>query len=99
METAPASIEVLKTIVEQIGENTTVMPDSGIRTGGDVVMAFCNGAKFTFSDPSFVHGVGDLEPGGASRPLELLIDEVDRTLAQIGRAEITNLGPHYTWDK
>jgi len=40
MDTAPASIDVLKTIVEQIGENATVMPDSGIRTGGNIVMVF-----------------------------------------------------------
>ena len=36
---------------------------------------------------------------GARVPLDILTEDVDRTLAQIGCADIRELGPHYLYEK
>ena len=95
LDCAPATIEVVKTISDAVGEKITIMLDGGIRTGSDIIKAYCKGAKFTFSGRSFVFGVGALGPEGAKVPLDILTEDVDRTLAQIGCANIAELGPHY----
>ena len=86
-------------IADAVGDKATIMLDSGIRTGGDIVKAYCKGAKFTFSGRSFVFGVGALGTEGARVPLDILTEDVDRTLAQIGCADIRELGPHYLFEK
>ena len=54
---APASIDVLRAIVAAVGSRTTVMIDSGIRSGLDVVRALALGAKSTFAGRPFVYGL------------------------------------------
>ena len=95
----PSSIEALPAIADAIGKDMTVMLDSGIRTGGDIVKAYCLGADYVFSGRSFVFGVGALGETGGDHVLDLLTDEVDRTLAQIGCNTIADLGPAYLWSQ
>ena len=99
LDSAPATIEVVQNIADAVGDQVTIMLDSGIRTGGDIVKAYCKGAKFTFSGRSFVFGVGALGTEGARVPLDILTEDVERTLAQIGCADIRELGPHYLFEK
>jgi len=94
----PSSIEALPAIVDAVGKDMTILFDSGIRTGGDVVKAYCLGADYVFSGRSFVFGVGALGAAGGEHVLDLFIDEVDRTLAQIGCKAISELGPDYLWN-
>lgn len=93
----PSSIEALPAIVDAVGQDMTVMLDSGIRTGGDIVKAYCLGADYVFSGRSFVFGVGALGKAGGDHVFDLLTDEVDRSLAQIGCNAITDLGADYLW--
>ncbi len=95
----PSSIEALPAIAEAVGKDMTVMLDSGVRTGGDVVKAYCLGADYVFSGRSFVFGVGALQEQGGDHVLDLFSDEVDRTLAQVGCNRVTDLGLEYVWRK
>lgn len=45
LDGAIGSLEVLPEIVEAVGEQITVLFDSGIRTGVDIIKALCLGAK------------------------------------------------------
>ena len=89
---------MVQDIANAVGDKVTVMLDSGVRTGSDIVKAYCKGAKFTFSGRSFVFGVGALGPDGARVPLDILTEDVDRTLAQIGCSDIRELGQHYLFE-
>ncbi|MBT3990133.1 MAG: alpha-hydroxy-acid oxidizing protein [Rhodospirillaceae bacterium] len=97
LDSAPSSIEALPRVVEAAGPDMPVMLDSGVRGGGDIVKAFASGAAFTFSGRSFVFGVGALGEAGGEHVLDIMTDEVDRTLAQIGCGDIRELGPEYLW--
>jgi (S)-mandelate dehydrogenase len=81
---APASIDVLPAIVAAVGSRATVMIDSGIRSGLDVVRALALGAKAGFTGRPFMYGLAALGPIGASHVVDLLFDEL--------RTEFTHTG-------
>ena len=97
VESGPSTIEALPEIVSAVGGDMTVMLDSGIRSGGDIVKAYALGAAYTFSGRCFVYAAGALGPSGGEHALDLLTDEVDRTLAQIGVTGMDELGADNIW--
>ena len=97
LDSAPSSIEVLPGIMEVVGSKMTVMIDSGIRSGEDIVKAIACGAQYTFSGRSFVFGVGALGKNGGEHVLNIMTDEVDQILAQIGCENIVNLDSSYIY--
>ena len=58
LDGAIGSLEVLPEIVEAVGDKITVLFDSGIRTGVDVIKALCLGAKGVLVGRPFVYGLG-----------------------------------------
>ena len=96
-DSIPSSIEALPFVKEAVSDKMTVLLDSGIRNGMDIAKAFCLGAEGVFSGRSFVFGVGAMGAPGGDRVLDIMIDELDRTLAQIGCNDINNLGPDNIW--
>lgn len=91
MDAAPASIEVLPEIVKAVGHRCTVMLDSGVRCGTDVLRAVASGAACVFSGRSFYYGVGALGERGGTQAIEIFCDEITRGLAQLGCTDITEL--------
>ena len=85
---APASIDVLPAIVAAIGARATVMIDSGIRGGLDVVRALALGAKAAFAGRPFVYGLGALGPIGAPHVVDLFLDEIRTELLHVGARSI-----------
>ncbi|MBX2869005.1 MAG: alpha-hydroxy-acid oxidizing protein [Acidiferrobacterales bacterium] len=84
LDAAPASADSLRNVAVEIGARMTVMVDSGIRTGMDVIRARALGAEMTFSGRSFFWGMGAMGTGGAEQVIEIYRDEIDRTLKQVG---------------
>ncbi len=84
LDAAPTSVETLKLLPEQVVDNATIMIDSGVRTGMDVVRAKALGAQFAFSGRSFFYGVGAMGSAGANQVIEIYRDEITRTLQQLG---------------
>jgi isopentenyl diphosphate isomerase/L-lactate dehydrogenase-like FMN-dependent dehydrogenase len=91
MDAAPASIEVLATFVEAVGERCAVMLDSGIRSGTDVLRAMATGAAFVFSGRSFYYGAAALGERGGRQAIEIFRDEITRGLAQLGCSQMSKL--------
>jgi len=95
LDRAPSPIEVLPAIHAAVGDKMTVMYDSGIRRGSDVIVALCLGAKFVFVGRHTLYGVAAGGVPGASRALGIFRDEVDRALAQMGAPDLKSLGPQF----
>ena len=91
LDAAPTSVHSLRAVPAEIRERMTVMVDSGIRTGMDVVRAGALGAKMTFSGRAFFWGVGALGASGASQVVEIFRDEIERTLKQLGCDSFTEM--------
>ena len=81
---APAAIDILPAIVAAVGSRTTVMVDSGIRGGLDIVRALALGAKATFAGRPFLYGLGALGEAGASHVMELFFDELRTEFLHVG---------------
>lgn len=84
LEGAPAAIDVLPAIVAQVGERATVLFDSGIRSGMDVIRAIALGAKSTLTGRPFMYGLGALGADGPAFVADFFIDETRAALRQCG---------------
>jgi len=95
LDGAPSSIESLEKLPDKVKDELTIMLDSGVRTGLDVIRAKSLGAQMIFSGRSFFWGVGALGQQGASQVIEIYRDEIIRTLKQIGCQDFNKLNS--TW--
>ena len=84
IEALPAPIDVLPAIVKQVGKRATVLFDSGIRSGTDVIRAYALGAAAAFAGKAFLWGLGALGEEGASHVIDILIEETQAALGQLG---------------
>ena len=84
IEALPAPIDALPAIVKQVGSRATVMMDSGIRSGTDVVRALALGAAAAFAGKAFLWGLGALGDDGPAHVIDLLIEETQAALGQLG---------------
>jgi L-lactate dehydrogenase (cytochrome)/(S)-mandelate dehydrogenase len=95
LDRAPSPIEVLPAIHEAVGDKMTLLLDSGVRRGSDVVTALCLGAKFVFVGRPTLYGVAAAGLPGAAHALRIFRDEIATTMAQMGAPDIKSLGPQF----
>jgi L-lactate dehydrogenase (cytochrome) len=84
IEALPPPIDVLPAIAAAVGGRATVLMDSGVRSGLDVVRALALGAQAAFAGKAFLWGLGALGEEGPRHVIELLIEEARAALGQIG---------------
>ena len=85
---APASIDILPAVVAAVGSRATVMVDSGIRGGLDIVRALALGAKATFAGRPFLYGVGALGEEGARHVVDIYFDELRTEFQHVGARSV-----------
>ncbi|PFH61140.1 hypothetical protein XA68_18090 [Ophiocordyceps unilateralis] len=88
---AVATLDVLPLIVDAVGNDTTVMLDSGIRTGADMVKALALGAKAVFVGRPIVYGLGIDGTAGAQAVLAGLLADLDLTMGFTGVKSVPEL--------
>jgi L-lactate dehydrogenase (cytochrome)/(S)-mandelate dehydrogenase len=98
LDRAPATVDALVAIAAAVGDKITVMLDSGVRRGSDIVVGLCLGAKFVFVGRATLYGVTAGGEAGARRALDILCEEVDMTLALIGCPDVAELGPDFLYE-
>jgi lactate 2-monooxygenase len=81
---ATASLDVLPEVVAAVGEQATVLFDSGIRTGADVVKALALGARAVLLARPYVYALGLSGEAGVRHVLRCVMAELDLTLALSG---------------
>jgi (S)-mandelate dehydrogenase len=84
IDALPAPIDALPAIARQVGQRATVMMDSGIRSGTDVVRTYALGAAAAFAGKAFLWGLGALGEEGPSHVIDILIEETQAALGQLG---------------
>ena len=95
LDRAPSPLEVLPAIHQAVGERVTLLLDSGVRRGADVVVALCLGAKFVFVGRPTLYGAAAGGVAGAKRAIDIMMNEISLTLAQMGCPTIEGLGPDF----
>ena len=84
LDAAPSSISAMSLLPEYLHNKTTVLFDSGVRSGLDVVRAKAMGAKAAFSGRSFLYAMAAAGHVGGQQVIEIFRDEITRTLQQLG---------------
>jgi len=97
LDQAPASLDVLPAIKAAVGDRMTVMLDSGVRRGADILIAMCLGADFvTFGRPTLYGAVAGGLPG-VKKAIDIFRTEIDLVMGQIGCPSLDQLGPDFLW--
>ena len=97
LDGAPATLEVLPTIVAEVGDRLSVFMDGGIRSGQDVYKAVALGAEACFIGKAFLNGLGAMGKAGVTRCLELILNELDLTMAFCGYRDINDVDGRTLW--
>ncbi|GAP90306.1 putative fmn-dependent dehydrogenase [Rosellinia necatrix] len=90
---AVASLDMLPEIVEAVGDKMTVLFDSGIRTGADIVKALALGAKAVLVGRPVMYGLGIAGKAGAKHVLASLLADLDGTMGLAGIKSVADLNP------
>jgi len=90
LDGAVAPLRVLPGIVAEAGK-MTVMMDSGIRRGTDILKALALGAQFVFVGRPFLYATAIAGDAGLNHAIKLLRDEVDRDMALVGITTLADM--------
>ncbi|MDI1492610.1 MAG: hypothetical protein OHK93_004392 [Ramalina farinacea] len=86
------SLEVLPEIVEAVGEKVTVLFDSGVRTGVDVLKALCLGARGVCVGRPWVYGMCVAGRAGVREVLRGLLCDLDQSMGLAGIGDVGGCG-------
>ena len=91
LDFSPAPFEVLKEIVDAVGDRVEVILDGGIRRGTHVLKALALGARACSAGRPYLYGLGAGGEAGAAQALKILKTEIERDMALLGCAKISDL--------
>jgi isopentenyl diphosphate isomerase/L-lactate dehydrogenase-like FMN-dependent dehydrogenase len=91
LDGAVATLDALPAIAARVGDRSEVLLDGGIRRGSDIVKALCLGAKAVCLGRSFLYGMAADGPRGVTSVVNLLRDEMSRTLTLAGVRSLRDL--------
>jgi len=90
---AVGSLDVLPGIAEAVGDRLSVLFDSGIRTGADVLKALALGAQAVLVGRPYAYGLAHGGADGVRHVLRSLLADLDLTMALSGHRRLDELGP------
>lgn len=94
LDIGQSTIQPLTVLAKEFGERTTLMIDSGVRSGPDVACALASGARFTFLGRSFMYGVGALGEKGGDHTMAMLKRQLKQVMEQVGCERVTDFPKH-----
>ena len=97
LDQAPASLDMLPAIKAAVGDRMTVMLDSGVRRGADILIAMCLGAQFCFFGRPTLYGAVAGGLPGVKKAVDIFRTEIDLVMGQIGCPSLDQLGPDFLW--
>ena len=95
LDRAPIPFHLLPEVVREVGNDTEVMVDTGIMNGADVVASIALGAKFTLIGRAYLYGLMAGGRAGVDRTIEILSDQIVRTMKLLEVASIEELTPQH----
>lgn len=84
MDSSVSTLGALPQIADAVGDKITLILDSGIRRGSDIVKAMALGARAVLTGRATLYGTAVGGQAGAEKALEFLRVEMDKTMAYTG---------------
>jgi len=82
-------------VVREVGGELEVGIDTGIMTGSDIVAAIAMGARFTLIGRAYLYGLMAGGRRGVDRTIEILREEIVRTMKLLGVESLSELQPRH----
>jgi len=95
LDRAPVPFHLLPEVVREVGKDTEVMVDTGIMNGADLVASLALGAKFTLIGRAYLYGLMAGGRRGVDRTIEILSEEVRRTMRLLQVSCVEELEPKH----
>lgn len=93
LDRAPVPFHLLPSVVREVGAHAEIHIDTGIMSGADIVAAIALGARFTLVGRAYLYGLMAGGRAGADRTIEILSEQVARTMRLLGVATLDELVP------
>jgi isopentenyl diphosphate isomerase/L-lactate dehydrogenase-like FMN-dependent dehydrogenase len=90
-----ATLRVLPEVVAAVNGRIEVLMDGGVRRGTDIVKALCLGARAVLCGRAYAYGLAAAGEAGVARAIEILREDVNRTLVLLGCPSVAALDSSY----
>jgi L-lactate dehydrogenase (cytochrome)/(S)-mandelate dehydrogenase len=91
LDGAVATLDALPSIARRLDGQGEILLDGGIRRGSDIVKALCLGAKAVCIGRPYLYGLGARGPAGVAHVLNILREEIARTMTLMGVDRLEDL--------
>jgi L-lactate dehydrogenase (cytochrome) len=95
LDRAPVPFWLLPDVVREVGKDATVMMDTGIMNGADIVAAMALGAKFTLVGRAYLYGLMAGGREGVDKTIDILATQLRRTMRLLGVSSLEELNPSH----
>jgi 4-hydroxymandelate oxidase len=85
LDSAPATLDALPAVADEVAGRVPVLMDGGIRRGTDVLKALGRGASAVLIGRPYVYGLGAAGAAGVQRVVDILRVELEMAMALTGR--------------
>jgi L-lactate dehydrogenase (cytochrome) len=93
LDRAPVPFYLLPDVIKAVGGRTEIAIDTGIMHGADVVASIALGAQFTLVGRAYLYGLMAGGRPGVDRAIEILRDQIVRTMKLLQVASVAELNP------
>jgi L-lactate dehydrogenase (cytochrome) len=93
LDRAPVPFHLLPAVVREVGRDMEIHIDTGIMSGADIVAAVALGARFTMVGRAYLYGLMAGGRRGVDRTIEILREQIVRTMKLLGVANLEELSP------
>jgi L-lactate dehydrogenase (cytochrome) len=93
LDGAPTPIELVRPVVDAVGDRTQVICDGGVRRGSDIVKAVSLGAVACMAGRAYLYGLGAAGERGVDHVLGFLHAGVRQTMTLAGCQTVADLNP------
>lgn len=93
LDRAPIPFDLLPEVRRKLPADVEVWIDTGIMSGADIVAALARGADFTLIGRAYLYGLMAGGRRGVDRAIQILTDEITRTMKLLGIRTIAELEP------
>ena len=99
LDGAPASIDVLPSIVQAVGDRQQVLFDGGILSGQDLLKALACGAHAGLIGKAFLYGLGAAGEAGVTQAIEFIRRELSVSMALTGQTDVRAITSDVIWHR
>lgn len=93
LDRAPIPFHLLPEVAKVVGSDTEIVLDTGIMSGADIVASIALGARFTLIGRAYLYGLMAGGEAGVDRAIEILSEQVERTMRLLGVNALEELSP------